>query len=319
MNAAAPRKERFDPKVLSALAGLQFRAKLIVEGYLSGINKSPFHGYSSEFREYREYQPGDDLRRLDWRLYARADRLCIRRYEQETNLQFYVVLDTSKSMLYGGSRAWCAKLDFACLLASSLTWLMLKQKDSAGLLMMEPGALTGQRTLMGRKITTEPQLCYLKPSQKPSQLGQAFRHLEAISPMDCPCLGTLLDHSRRLIRRRGVILLISDLLDPTSDLKDHLEELRFLGHEILAFHVLDPDEQDFPFEDSSVFEDLENGVRRKINPNKARAKYQERLQNFLHEIRDFFQNLQISYHLMPTDGDPTNALAFFLAQRKLFI
>ncbi len=310
-------KEKFNPDVLSALSDLQFRTRYIVEGYLNGINKSPFHGYSSEFREYRDYQAGDDLRRLDWRLYARADRLCIRRYEQETNLQFYVLPDTSKSMSYGGSRAWCHKLDYVRLISASLTWLMLNQRDSAGLFMMEdPGV---EKDFLGNEKSAEPELCYLKASQKPSQLGNVFRHLEAVNPVPGPCLHTVLEHCRRLVRRKSVIVILSDLFDPSDDIKDQLKQLRFFGHELLVFHILDPDEQDFPFQEGSIFQDMENGVRRRISPNSIRQKYIERITKFFEDYQHFFTELGVSYTLMPTTTDPTRALAHFLAQRKLFI
>src|SRR6266581_4187578 len=125
--------DRFDPKVLAALAGLDFKARYVMEGFLSGLHDSPFHGFSVEFSDYRNYQPGDDLRHLDWRLFARNDRLCIKRYMQETNVRFYVVCDTSASMNYRSAGAWGSKLDCAKVLAAALTWFLLKQNDAAGM------------------------------------------------------------------------------------------------------------------------------------------------------------------------------------------
>src|SRR5207253_5593219 len=125
--------QRFDPKMLAALEGLDFKARYVMEGFLSGLHDSPFHGFSVEFSDYRNYQPGDDLRHLDWRLYARSDRLCIKRYMQETNVRFYVVCDTSASMSYRGANAWGSKLECARVLAAALTWFLLKQNDAAGM------------------------------------------------------------------------------------------------------------------------------------------------------------------------------------------
>src|SRR5438094_342094 len=125
--------ERFDPKMLAALEGLDFKARYVMEGFLSGLHDSPFHGFSVEFSDYRNYQPGDDLRHLDWRLYARNDRLCIKRYMQETNVRFYVVCDTSASMDYRGAGAWGSKLECAKVLAAALSWFLLKQNDAAGM------------------------------------------------------------------------------------------------------------------------------------------------------------------------------------------
>src|SRR6266567_6542110 len=126
--------ERFDPKVLATLEGLDFKARYVMEGFLNGLHDSPFHGFSVEFSDYRNYQPGDDLRHLDWRLYARNDRLCIKRYMQETNVRFYIVCDTSASMAYRGAQAWGSKLEVARILAGALSWFLLKQNDAAGLI-----------------------------------------------------------------------------------------------------------------------------------------------------------------------------------------
>jgi len=309
---------RFDPEALKALAGLQFRARYVVEGFLSGMHESPFHGYSAEFSEYRDYHPGDDLRHLDWHYYARADKLCIKRFEQETNLHFHIITDTSNSMAYRGKTAWGRKLDYANLLSASLTWLLLKQKDSVGLLTLEaaPGAAGGVGE-MGR-VRPEPQLRFLKPSQKPSQFGQILRQLDVLEPAGGPCLASLLENARRLIPRRSVILLLTDLLDPSESVQEQLRYLRFVGHEILVFQILDHDELEFPFQDNHVFEDLESGLRRRIRPSQVRETYLKRFQAFLAGYRNLFESLEISYTLMPTDTDPSRALAFFLAQRKSF-
>jgi len=319
MNTAAPARYRFDPETLKALAGLQFRARYIVEGFLSGMHESPFHGYSVEFSEYRKYQPGDDLRHLDWRYYARADKLCIKRFEQETNLHFHVIFDTSKSMAYHGSKAWCSKFDYAKVLAAALCWLMLKQKDSTGLLTQETYGDSGPTRLgEAARARRDPQLKFLKPSQKASQFGQILGQLENTAPAGGPCLATLLDNAPRLIHRRSVILLLSDLLDPAEEVQEQLKQLHFLGHEILVFQVLDRDELEFPFEKSSIFEDFESGARRRIRPDQARKGYLERFEAFQDQYRRLFRALEIHHLVLPTDADPGRALAFFLAQRKAF-
>src|SRR5258708_4094038 len=194
--------ERFDPKVLAALEGLDFKARYVMEGFVSGLHDSPFHGFSVEFSDYRNYQPGDDLRHLDWRLYARSDRLCIKRYMQETNVRFYVLCDTSASMEYRGSVAWGSKLECAKVLAAALTWFMLKQNDAAGMI-----------TLGGQTEVPE----YIRPSQRPSQFGLMLRQLESLQSAGGACLARLLQHAARLVHRRSVILFFSDLLEPSDD------------------------------------------------------------------------------------------------------
>ena len=168
--------ERFDPKMLAALEGLDFKARYVMEGFLSGLHDSPFHGFSVEFSDYRNYQPGDDLRHLDWRLYARNDRLCIKRYMQETNVRFYVVCDTSASMTYRGTAAWGSKLECAKVLAAALTWFLLKQNDAAGMV-----------TLSGDHRVPE----FIRPSQRPNQFGLMLRQLEALRPGGGACLAQL--------------------------------------------------------------------------------------------------------------------------------
>src|SRR6266404_3394701 len=163
MSNLHPVSARFDPRLLAGLEGLDFKARYVMEGFLSGLHDSPFHGFSVEFSDYRNYQPGDDLRHLDWRLYARNDRLCIKRYMQETNVRFYIVCDTSASMSYRGAAAWGSKLDCARILAAALTWFLLKQNDAAGMV-----------TLTGDNLAPE----FIRPSQRPNQFGLMLRQLE---------------------------------------------------------------------------------------------------------------------------------------------
>src|SRR5437899_5998403 len=200
--ATQSRSNGFDPKVLAALEGLDFKARYVMEGFLSGQHDSPFHCFSVEFSDYRNYQPGDDLRHLDWRLYARSDRLCIKRYMQETNVRFYIVCDTSASMNYRGAAAWGSKLECARVLAAALTWFLLKQNDAAGMV-----TLSGEGEV--------PEL--IRPSQRPNQFGLMLRQLELLRAAGGACLSKLLQHTIRLVHRRSVILFFSDLLEPSEE------------------------------------------------------------------------------------------------------
>src|SRR2546426_1299003 len=181
--------ERFDPRMLAALEGLDFKARYVMEGFLSGLHDSPFHGFSVEFSDYRNYQPGDDLRHLDWRLYARNDRLCIKRYMQETNVRFYVVCDTSSSMNYRGGAAWGSKLECARVLAAALTWFLLKQNDAAGMVSLSPSD--------GESRESVPK--FIRPSQRPNQFGLMLRQLERLRASGGDCLSELLQHTVRLV------------------------------------------------------------------------------------------------------------------------
>ena len=292
--------ERFDPKTLAALEGLDFKARYVMEGFLSGLHDSPFHGFSVEFSDYRNYQPGDDLRHLDWRLYARSDRLCIKRYMQETNVRFYVVCDTSASMRYRGAAAWGTKLEVAKVLAAALTWFLLKQNDAAGMV-----------TLSGAAAVPE----FVRPSQRPNQFGVMLHQLEGLAAAGGPCLAKLLQHTVRLVHRRSIILLFSDLLEPSEEAASGFKQLRFLGHEVVVFQVLDRDEVEFPFAEPRVFEDLESSARRVVNPALVRDRYLARFQVFMAAYKDLFQSLEMPHCVVRTDENPWAALAMFLAER----
>jgi len=293
--------ERFDPTVMSLLQSLDLKARYIVEGFLNGLHRSPFHGVSVEFSEYRDYQPGDDLRHLDWQLYARSNRLCIKKYTQETNVRVFAVVDTSASMKYQGSDAWGSKLEVSKTLAVALTSLMLRQNDAVGLLTLEES-----------KDAAE----FIRPSQKPSQFGLMINQMQNLSAAGGPRLAELLQHMIRLIHRRSIVLLFSDLQEDTAGITEAFQQLRFMGHECLIFQVLDRDELEFPFTDSAVFRDLEDGTRRMIDPTAARAGYLSKFEAFLTEYRDLFQALEMPHCVVRTDGEPWEALTLFLNERR---
>ena len=293
--------ERFDPKLLAALEGLDFKAQYVMEGFLHGLHDSPFHGFSVEFSDYRDYQPGDDLRHLDWRLYARNDRLCIKRYMQETNARFYVVCDTSASMKYRGGAAWGSKLECAKVLAAALTWFLLRQNDAAGMV-----------TLSGESEVPE----FVRPSQRPNQFGLMLRQLESLQAAGGARLARLLQHTVRLVHRRSVILFFSDLLEPSEEVSLGFKQLRFNGHEGIIFQVLDADEMEFPFTEPKLFEDLETGVRRMVTPRAVRETYLARFNAFMEAHRETFRALEMSHCVVRTDENPWRALAHFLAERK---
>lgn len=294
-------RPRFDPAGFAALGTLTLKARYVMEGFLHGVHGSPFHGPSVEFSDYRDYQPGDDLRHLDWRLYARNDRLCIKRYEQETNARCYVLCDTSGSMSYRGARAWGSKLDCARVVATALGWFLLKQNDAVGLIALRPGP--------------EQSLRYLRPSQKGSQLGRFLGEVEGLDGAGGEHLAALLEETSRLSHRRSLILLFSDLLEPSAAVETGFKRLRFEGHECIVFQVLDPDEIDFPFAEGTVLEDLETGERRQFEDAEIRDLYRERFEAFMEAHRELFRQLEIPHVVLRTDEDPARLLGRFLAER----
>jgi uncharacterized protein (DUF58 family) len=289
-------KQAFDPAVMTRLEGLEWRARYVMEGFLGGLHESPFHGLSVEFLDYRDYQPGDDLRRVDWRLFARSDRLSVKRYEQETNARAYLLVDTSASMAYRGARAWASKLDAAKTLAFALARLLLRQNDAVGLLALEDSL---------------PR--YVRPSQKPHHAGLLMRELTALEPRGGAVLAELLERAARIVHRRSLLILLTDLLEPAERLESLWRRLRFQGHECVCLQVLDGDELDFPFDEAALFEDLETGVRRQVDGPRVRAAYQARFGAFMARHRERLVALDVSHATLRTDEDPGAALGRFLS------
>ncbi len=296
--------ERFDPTRIASLGSLELKARCFLQGFLHGIHPSPYHGYSVEFSEYRDYQPGDDLRHLDWRVYARSDRLVVKQFEAETNTGVCLLIDNSGSMAYRGESAWESKYGCAQLLAAAVGWLMLRQNDAVGLLGLEAD---GQGAI------------YVPASQKSIQFSRLLQQLDQLEAQGGERLATLLHRSTQILKRRSIMILFSDLLEPASQLADAWRELCFRGHECLVFQVLDPDELEFSFPNDSLFEDLESGERRRVAPQMARSRYLERFQAFMAEHRDLLHDLEIPHLLVRTDADPWEALAQFLIERKQLV
>ncbi len=294
-------RQDFNPAWLSGLGSFGLKARYVVEGFLSGIRRSPFYGYSSEFSDYRDYQAGDDLRHLDWRLFARSDRLSIRRYRHETNLRLYLVCDTSASMAYRGSAAWASKLEAASLLAAAISWIVLRQNDGVGAISLD-------------QEDSVPE--FVRPSQGRAHFGLMLRHLQGLQARGTECLWQLLEHAKRLISRRSVLVLLSDFLEPADKLEIPLKHLRHQGHECLLLQVLDPDEVDFPFTGANRFRDPESGLERLTIGESARAGYLERFRAFMDGQRKVFESLELPFMTMRTDQNPWEVLATFLAERE---
>jgi uncharacterized protein (DUF58 family) len=296
---ATPHSSRsFDPRLLAALPGLQLKARYVMEGFLSGVHGSPFHGLSVEFSEYRDYQPGDDPRRIDWRFFARTDRLCVKRFEQETNARCYLACDTSASMAYRGTRAWGTKMDAARVLCAALGSLLLRQNDAVGCLGLADASLR-----------------FLPPSRIPGQLGRLLGRIQGFVPGGGAALESLLTQASRLLHRRSLVLVASDLLEPSEAVERAFERLRFDGHECLVLQVLDPDELDFPFAEGTILEDLETGSRRETRPG-ARERYRRRFGEAMEGWRSLFSRLEVPHTVVRTDEDPRRTLTRLLVERK---
>lgn len=246
-----------DAETVLRIESLDLRARIVVEGFLSGLHRSPYHGFSVEFSEYRPYAPGDDLRYLDWKLLARSDRRYIKRFEDETNVRVQLLVDLSSSMAFGSGRS--PKSEYAVTLAATIARFLSSQRDAVGLVTFD-----------------EDIVDYIPPRHRPGHLQRLMLALERSTAGQHTGLVRALEHVAELVKKRGVVVLISDLLAPLNGLDAALGQLRARGHEVILFRVLDPAEIDFPFDQAARFEDLETGGSFYVDPAQAGDEYRAR-------------------------------------------
>ncbi|MFP4056654.1 MAG: DUF58 domain-containing protein [Candidatus Brocadiia bacterium] len=292
----ADAQKYLDPQVLSKLERLDLKARLIVEGYISGLHKSPFHGFSVEFAQHREYAPGDDLRRIDWKVYGRSDRYYIKEYEEETNLVSYVLLDISESMRYASGDV--SKLEYGCYIAASLVYLMLLQRDSVGLVLFDDDV---------RRLISD--------SSNPGHRRQLLDALENIRPEGRTELGQVLHDMAGQVRRRGLIILISDLFGDVDRLLAGLKHLRHRRHEVIVFHVLDDYELTFPFRELTLFKGMEGYPQLFTEPRALREQYLAELGKHTDRVRTECLGSRIDYQRLSTAERLDVALSSYLATR----
>jgi uncharacterized protein (DUF58 family) len=288
-----------DPKVLEKIAGLDLKAKLIVEGYVAGLHRSPFRGVSVEFAEHREYVPGDDLRFLDWKVFGRSDRLYVKRYEEETNLEAHLVIDGSESMAYrSASEGGPSKFDYARWGAAALAYLITQQQDSVGLVLFDE-----------RVREALPAL------SSGSHFRTVIARLEAAQPASKTGLGRALIEAGEAVKRRGVVLLFSDLLDDEREMLRGLRHLRTRGHEVVVFHVLAKDEVTFPFERMTRFVGMESLGDMLADPSALRHAYLEEVDGFRRRLRRTCLSNRIDLVEVTTSDQLGVVLAAYLAKR----
>jgi uncharacterized protein (DUF58 family) len=285
-----------DPETLSRIAGLEVRARHVVEGYLAGLHRSPFHGRSVEFAEHRPYSPGDELKHMDWKLWARSDRFYVKLYEEETNVRAYFLMDASGSMAY--SSGPMSKYDYGATLGASLALLLLMQQDAVGL------------TLFDVRIRDE-----LPPRATPARLRGFCRLLEQSTAGEATGLGPLLQQTAERLGRRGLVVLISDLIAPLADIVAGVERFRFDGHSVVVAHVADPAELEFPFDGNVRFEGLEGEGRLLTDARRVRRSYLEASERFRRSVREACLARECDYLLARTDEPLDVALARFLSSR----
>lgn len=286
-----------DPATLLRIARLELRARLVVQGFLSGLHRSPYHGFSVEFTEYRQYSLGDDVRYVDWRLFARTDRHYLKRFEDETNLRCYLLLDLSRSMAYG-SQGY-SKAEYAKTAVATIAHFLSTQRDAVGL------------------VTFDEQIEEFLPARfRAGHLHRIYLALERSPAGTRTELAAPLEQIARTARKRGLVVLVSDLLAPCATLERQLGYLRTLGHEVIVLRVLDPAELTFPFDDEALFRDLESGRELYVDAPLARQSYRRRFDEHAAELRTTCQQLGVDLYDLPTD-QPLELALFDVLQARL--
>lgn len=286
------------PQVVSTLANMELRARLVVEGFIAGLHRSPYHGFSVEFAEHRPYMPGDEIRHVDWKIYGRTDRYYIKQYEEETNLKGYLILDTSKSMTFA-SPGYMSKLEYASYLAASLAYMMVKQQDAVGLATFD------------ETITT-----FLPPHATRPYLKQLLLTLQRISGGKGTASGRSLHLVAERIRRRGLVIILSDLLDDPDQVIAALKHFRHKKNEVIVMHILDPLERSFAFEHDASFRDLETSEIIATQPWHIRKGYQEAVRDFIDRYKRECREHHIDYVLLDTRTPFDVALIEYLSKRE---
>ena len=287
----------FDPLVLARLSNLYLRARWVVEGLMSGVHKSRAKGFSVEFEEHREYSPGDEIRRIDWKALGKFDRYFIKEYEDETNLRAYLLLDSSASMDYASDGV--TKFDYGCTLTASLAYLILKQQDAAGVV------------TFSNRIES-----FVPPRAKRDYLTQILHALENRGPAGETNVGKILEEIGGQIKRRGLVILISDLLDEPEQILKGLRQFRFKGNDVIVFHLLDQAELDLPFDGNILFEDLEEANLQVVaDPRAIRTTYRQVVEEFITKMRQECHDSAIDYQLISTATPLDQALASYLSWR----
>lgn len=302
MSTDATGTRYLDPKTLDKIKRLDVRARLVVEGFISGQHRSPYNGFAIEFAAHREYSPGDDLRHIDWKVWSKTDRLYIKEYEEETNLKCHLIVDCSKSMRYGEATGW-SKFDYAATAAASLGYMMQQQQDSVGMV------------LFSDKIDKN-----LKSSSHPSHLKLLLHELEQVEPGNTTDVSDPFFALASQIRKRGIVAIFSDLFIDPDELAKSLSQFRLRRHEVIVFHVMHHDELEFPFEDNTLFKGMEVDAELHTEPRSLRKSYLEAVEKYMVKIRKVCAVAGIDHVLLdtskPLDGVLSSYLNFRTKSRR---
>ncbi len=285
------------PSIISRLDNLSLKSRFVVEGFIVGQHKSPYHGFSVEFSEHRSYGPGDEIRHIDWKLWGKTDRYFVKQFEEETNLRSYLLVDQSRSMNFASSGV--TKLEYAQIVAAALAYLMIKQQDAVGL------------TLFDSQVRS-----YIPPKSKTSHLNVLLSQMEKIQPGPETDIAPILHRTAEVIKKRGLIILISDLFDDPEEVLSGIKHFRHKGHEVIVFHILDPLELTLDFSDRTLFRDMETGEELITEPMHIKKDYQRNMQKFCDHMQNQCRQNQVDYIRLVTDQSLDLALTEYLIKRK---
>jgi len=291
-------RKYLDPKALSRISRLELRARLIVEGYISGLHRSPYHGFSVEFAQHREYVPGDDIRHVDWKVYGRSDRFYVKEYEEETNMRVFLLLDVSESMTYGPPGG-VDKITYGRSVAAALAFLALRQQDAVGLVLFD-----------------DDVRAMVPPASTRGQLQTVLSALEDVPPRGKTALGAVLSRIASEIHRKSLVVIISDVFDSVEAVQMGIRRLRHRGNEVILFHVMADDEVTFPFTRTTLFEGLEAQPDALIDPAALRKAYLAEVEAFRVDLRRRCRQDRADYVFLNTAQPYDVPLASFLAARE---
>jgi uncharacterized protein (DUF58 family) len=277
---------------------MELRARLVVEGFITGLHKSPYHGFSVEFTEHRQYMPGDEIKHIDWKAYGKTDRFYIKQFEEETNLKSYVIVDASRSMDYA-SKGNLKKFEYASYVAAALSYMMIEQRDAVGLTLFDEGIRVS-----------------LPPRTARSYLKEILKELESAQPANKTGTSASLNLIAEQIKRRGLVIVLSDLFDTPESVMTALKHFRHKGHEVVVMQILDPLERSFAFDGDAIFKDLETQEELMTQPWHIQKAYQQSMQEFLDFYKRQCRDNNIDYVLLDTSTPFDKALFEYLNKRK---
>jgi uncharacterized protein (DUF58 family) len=291
-------KNLLDPSIISKINSLELRARLVVEGFMVGLHKSPYHGFSVEFTQHRPYMQGDSLKDVDWKVYGKTEKYYIKQYEEETNLRSYILLDVSKSMQFSSGNN-VSKLEYASTLAAALSYLMMKQQDAFGL------------TLYSDRIVQ-----YLPPKATKSYLRQILKSLVSVKASDTTNTAACLNSVAEKIKRRGLVIIISDLFDDIDSVISALKHFSYQKNEIIVFQILDPIERNFAFGRDAIFKDMESEEELTTQPYQIQKAYKLAMDEFIGKIKSECLNSKIDFNVIDTSTPFDKALMSYIQKRR---